>query len=70
MKFSKNLACLFGNQNMFFLSQDDKARIPLGLPVSKKQTAILIHLEYKVLLPDHNFATVERHKFILLVYAI
>ena len=30
------LANLFGDHHVFFLSQDDKARVPLGLPISKK----------------------------------
>ena len=45
--FTRELANLFGDHHVFFLSQDDKARVPLGLPISKKQTAILMHLEYK-----------------------
>ena len=67
--FTRELAILFGDNHMFFLSQDDKARVPLGLPISKKQTAILMHLEYKVTLPDHDFPIGEKHKLILSVYA-
>ena len=55
VKHVRELASLFSDENVFFLSADDKARVPLGLPVSKKQTAILMHLEYKVTLPDHEF---------------
>ena len=44
---------------VFYLSQDDKARVSLGLPISKKQTAILMHPEYKVSLPDHDFPVGE-----------
>ena len=69
VKFAKELASLFGNEHVFFLSQDDKARVPLGLPISKKQTAISMHLEYKVSLPDHDFAIGETHKLIPSVYA-
>ena len=36
-------------------SVDDKARVSLGLPDSKKQTMILMHLEYRVKLLDHDF---------------
>ena len=35
--------------------QDDKAKVPLGLTISKKQTAIFVHLDYKLRLPDHDF---------------
>ena len=34
--FTRELANLFGDNHVFFLSQDDKARVPLGLPISKK----------------------------------
>ena len=63
------MAVLFGSSNVFYLSQDDKARVPIGIPISKKQTAILMHLEYKVNLPDHDFPIGERHKLIPSVYA-
>ena len=53
VKFARELANLSGDNYAFFLSQDDKVRVPLGLPISKKETAILMHLEYKVMLPDH-----------------
>ena len=67
--FTRQLANLFGNNHVFFISQDDKARVPLGLPISKKQTTILMHLEYKVILPDHDFPIGEKHKLIPSVYA-
>ena len=38
--FTRELANLFGDNHVFFLSQDGKAHVPLGLPISKKQTAI------------------------------
>ena len=69
MKFAKELACLFVTQNVFFLSQDNKASVPLNIPVSKKQTATLMQLECKVLLPDYDLAIEERHKVIPLLYA-
>ena len=67
--FTRKLANLFGDNHVLFLSQDDKVRVPLGLPISKKQTAILMHLEYKVTLPDHDFPIGEKHKLIPSVYA-
>jgi hypothetical protein len=29
------------------LSQDDKARVPIGLPAARKQAPLLTHLDYK-----------------------
>ena len=68
VKFATELANLFGDHHEFFLSQDDKARAPLGLPISKKQTAILMHLEYRVTLPDYDFPIGTKHKLIPSVY--
>ena len=68
--FTRKLGNLFDDNHVFFLSQDDKARIPLVLPISKKQTAILMHLEYKVMLTDHDFPIGEKHKLIPSVYAV
>ena len=67
--FTRELANLFADNDVFFPSQDDKARVPLGLLISKKQTAILIHLEYKVILLDHDFPIGEKDKLIPSVYA-
>lgn len=53
-----------------FISQDDKARIPLGLAAANKQNRILMHLEYRVTLPDHDWVVAEKHKLIPSVYAI
>ncbi|GBN50027.1 hypothetical protein AVEN_95582-1 [Araneus ventricosus] len=40
---------------VFFLSQDDKARVPLGITTANKQAPILLHIEYRVCLPDHDW---------------
>ena len=36
VKHARELASLFLDENVFFLSADDKASVPLGLAVSKK----------------------------------
>jgi hypothetical protein len=68
-KHLRNLAEMFGSKAVFVLSQDDKARIPLGLPAANKQAPILMHLEYKVRLPDHDWVVAPKHKLIPSVYA-
>ena len=50
------------------MSQDDKARIPIGTTAANKQAPIMMHLEYRVRLPDHDWVVAERHKFIPSVY--
>ena len=61
---TRELASLLSDENIFFLSADDKARLLLGLPVSRKQTVMLMYLECRVKLPDHDFWIGEKHKLI------
>ena len=68
VKYARDLAELFSDEYVFFLSQDDKVRVLIGLPVSKKQDVILMHLEYKVSLPDHDFPIGKEHELIPSVY--
>jgi len=67
--YLKDLTVLMGPECSFFLSQDDKARIPLGLPAASKQAPLLMHLEYRIQLPGHDWVVSERHKLIPSVYA-
>lgn len=60
---------MMGPDATFFLSQDDKARVPLGLPASQKHVRMAMHLQYRVSLPDHDWVVAERHKLIPSVYA-
>ena len=46
---------------------DDKAKVPIGIAAAVKQTPLLIHMEYQVTLPDHDFIVGSRHKLILSV---
>ncbi|CAG8798112.1 40612_t:CDS:1, partial [Gigaspora margarita] len=66
----KEMVSLLGPQSILTISQDDKARIPLGLAVANKQAPILIRVEYRVELPDHDWVFTEKHKLILFIYAI
>jgi hypothetical protein len=64
----KELLVLFGPINCFFLSRDDKAKVTLGLPVANKQSPVLLHLEYVIKLPDHDFTPAPKHKLCPSVY--
>ena len=44
----EELASILGPHQAIFLSQDDKARVPLGLAAANKQAPILMHMEYQV----------------------
>ena len=61
---------LFGPKAVLFMSNDDKARIPLGLAAANLQAPLLMHLQYKVKLLDHDFVVGPKHKLIPSVYGL
>jgi hypothetical protein len=63
------LASILGSYDVACLSQDDKAKVPLGLPAANKQSTILMNMEYRVKLPDHDFVVASGHKLIPSVIA-
>ena len=65
-----NVCKFFGPQSVLFLSNDDKAGVLLGLAAASLQAPILMHMEYKVRLPDHNFVLGPRHALIPSVYGV
>lgn len=65
----ESVASILGPDQVFFWSQDDKARVPLGITAANAQAPILMHMDYRVRLADHDFAIAERHKLIPSVYA-
>ena len=69
MKHIEEIAVLMGKNNVAIISQDDKAHIPLGIPAANRQSAILMTMEYPVILPDHTFVVSTKHKLIPSVYA-
>ena len=69
VRYARYLAELFSDDHVFFLSRDDKIRVLVRLPVSRKQDLMLMHLEYEVSLPDHDFPVRKHHKLIPSVYA-
>ncbi|KAJ6639659.1 hypothetical protein Bhyg_12406 [Pseudolycoriella hygida] len=62
------LASFLGPEEVTFISQDDKAKIPVGLPAVAKQVPLLMHMEYRVQLPDHTFVLANGHKITPSVY--
>jgi len=61
---------LFGPDQILFLSNDDKARVPIGLAAATLQSPLLMHLEWAVRLPDHDFVVGPRHKLTPSVIAV
>jgi len=65
----EEVASVLGAKEVCFLSQDDKARVPLGITAANKQAPLLMHMDYKVTLPDHDWVVAGGHKLIPSVYA-
>ena len=65
----KVLASILGPNQTAFLSSDNKARVPVGITAAKTQAPFLMHVEYKVRLPDHDFVVANKHKLMPSVYA-
>lgn len=51
------------------ISVNDKARVPLEIAAVTAQTPLLMHMEYRVRLPDHDWVVTDWHKLITMVYA-
>jgi len=65
----EEIAAWLGPQEVCFLSQDDKARVPIGITAANKQAPLVMHVEYRVTLPDHDWVVASGHKLIPSVYA-
>lgn len=45
----ETIASILGPDQVIFISQDDKSRVPLGITAANKQAKMLMHLEYQVI---------------------
>ena len=69
IRYLESLASMLGPSQVCFISQDDKAKVDLGKTATNKQTAVAMHVEYRVKLPDHDWIVANKHKLIPSVYA-
>ena len=58
----RNIISLFGSDNVFVLSVDDKAKVPIGVAAVTKQAPRIMHVSYEIRLPDHDFVKATKHK--------
>lgn len=65
----EEVASTLGPNEVCFFSQDDKARVPIGITAANKQAPMLMHVEYRVKLPDHDWVVAAGHKLVPSVYA-
>lgn len=61
----EELAGLLGSGYVIFHSEDNNAKVPMGLTIASKQASLLMHMEYKVTLQDQNYVIVPQRKLIL-----
>lgn len=69
IRYLESLASFLGPDQVCFLPQDDKARVPIEITAVQKQSPLVMHVEYRVKLPDHDWVITEKHKLIPSVYA-
>ena len=67
--YLQGIASHFGPDSVFAVSIDDKAKVPIGITAAKLQAPLVMHMEYGVRLPDHDFVKAPKHKLIPSVYA-
>ena len=60
---------LLGQHEVAFISHDTKARAPIGLTTENKQAPLMMHVEYNIRLPDHDYVKAAGHNLISDVYA-
>ena len=58
----------FGWDNVFTLSVDDKAKVPVGITAVTKQAPLIMHVSYEIWLSDHDFVKATKHKLAPSVY--
>ena len=66
---SEKLSSILGPKKVCFISQDDKCRVSIGVTAANKQSPLLMHVEYRISLPDHDWVVADQHKIIPSVYA-
>ena len=55
----KDMASLFGTENVFVLSVGDKAEVLIGVTTITKQSSLVMHVDYEISLPDHELLRLQ-----------
>ena len=64
-----NIVSLFGSDDVFVLSVDGKAKVPIGITAVTKQAPLIMQVSYEIRLADHDFEKATKQKLTLSVYA-
>ena len=65
----EELAGLLGPREVAFHSQDGKAKVLIEITAASMQAPLLMDMEYKVILSDHDSVAASQHKLIPSVIA-
>ena len=58
-QYMKDMASVFGTENVFVLSVDDKAEVLIGVTTITKQSSLVMHVDYEISLPDHELLRLQ-----------
>ena len=63
LRHVKDLAGIFGNDCVFYLTQNTKAKVSIGRPPSKGNSPLILHLDYEMnsVEPTSNVITPRQH---------
>ncbi|CAF1599177.1 unnamed protein product [Rotaria sp. Silwood1] len=61
LRHIKDLAGIFGNDCVFYLTQDTKAKISIGRPTAKGQAPLIMHLDYEQSLIEPQIPSITKH---------
>ena len=64
IKSVEEIATILGPKEVIIHYMDDKAKVLIGITAAKKQTLLLMHMEYQVTLPEYDFSVGSKHKLI------
>lgn len=68
LQYLESLASILGPKEVFYLSEDHRARVSLGMTAPCKQAPLLMRMEYNVCFPDTRSILADQQKLILSVY--
>ena len=64
IKALEEIAAILVPEEVTFHSMDNKAKVAIDITAAKKQTSLLMHMEYQFTLPDHDLVVGSKHKLI------
>ena len=60
-KAADTIVRMLGPLNCLYISLDDKSAVAIGRTAAKVQVPLLMHMRYRLRLPDHDFSVGSRH---------